>query len=111
MEDVFYYLTLPLLLEGTMVTLLISAVAMPAGVVLGLILALMRLSPIKPLNAIAWFYIWIIRGTPLLLQLVFIYDALPRFASFSPRYRPRSSALRSTRLHSQPRLSAEASYL
>jgi polar amino acid transport system permease protein len=52
---------------------------MPAGVVLGLILALMRLSPIKPLSAIAWFYVWIIRGTPLLLQLVFIYDALPRF--------------------------------
>jgi polar amino acid transport system permease protein len=79
MEDVLYYLTLPLLLEGTMVTLLVSAVAMPAGVVLGLILALMRLSPIKPVSAIAWFYIWIIRGTPLLLQLVFIYDALPRF--------------------------------
>jgi len=40
-------------------------------------LALMRMSRLGPVRAIAWFYIWFVRGTPQLLQLVFIYDALP----------------------------------
>ncbi len=50
---------------------------MVGALVLGLVLALMRLSPFKPLSGIAWFYTWIVRGTPILLQLVFLYDALP----------------------------------
>src|SRR6266436_1780980 len=50
---------------------------MICGPLMGFILALMRLSPFSVLRGIAWLYIWIIRGTPLLLQLVFIYDALP----------------------------------
>jgi polar amino acid transport system permease protein len=45
--------------------------------VLGLVLALMRLSPVLPVSGAAWFYIWFVRGTPQLLQLVFLYDALP----------------------------------
>jgi polar amino acid transport system permease protein len=84
MDEILHYLTLPLLLNGTLVTLQISAVAMPVGVAIGLVLALMRLSPIKSLGAIAWVYIWIVRGTPLLLQLVFIYDALPHFGIVLP---------------------------
>jgi polar amino acid transport system permease protein len=50
---------------------------MVVGLVLGLGLALMRLSGIAGLSRAAWLYIWFIRGTPLLLQLVFIFDALP----------------------------------
>jgi polar amino acid transport system permease protein len=45
--------------------------------VLGLGLALMRLSRLSPVRGAAWFYIWFMRGTPLILQLVFLYDALP----------------------------------
>ena len=45
--------------------------------IMGLGLALMRMSRLAPVRAIAWFYIWFVRGTPQLLQLVFIYDALP----------------------------------
>ncbi|MEO0764169.1 MAG: amino acid ABC transporter permease, partial [Pseudomonadota bacterium] len=37
----------------------------------------MRLSRFFPVQALAWFYIWVMRGTPQLLQLVFIFDALP----------------------------------
>src|SRR5258708_14840450 len=37
----------------------------------------MRLSTLPPLHGTAWLYIWFIRGTPLILQLVFLYDALP----------------------------------
>ena len=50
---------------------------MGGGLLIGLALALLRLSPIKPISAATWFYIWFVRGTPQLLQLVFLYDALP----------------------------------
>jgi polar amino acid transport system permease protein len=49
------------------------------GVVLGLVIALMRLSRFWALRSLAWFYIWFLRGTPQLLLLVFLYDALPFF--------------------------------
>ena len=65
------------LLDGAVTALKIAALAMIGGLVLGLGLALMRLSPLAPLRGAGWFYIWFMRGTPLILQLVFLYDALP----------------------------------
>ncbi len=65
------------LLSGALTAFQISVIAVAAGVVLGLVLALMRLSSFAPFSAAAWFYIWFMRGTPVLLQLVFLYDALP----------------------------------
>ena len=77
LSESWAYLTSPFLLEGALLAIEIAAVAMVGGLSLGLVIALLRLSPLKPLNAIAWFYIWFLRGTPVLLQLVFLYDALP----------------------------------
>src|SRR5215468_535927 len=77
MEAFRYYLTLPFLLEGLALTLKIFAAAMVGGLALGLLIALMRLSPYRALSGAAWLYIWLIRGTPVLLQLVFLFDALP----------------------------------
>ena len=75
------------LLAGALTAVQITVLAMSAGVVLGLGLALVRLSSVAPLRVAAWTYIWIVRGTPQLLQLVFIYDALPliglKFDSFT----------------------------
>jgi polar amino acid transport system permease protein len=75
------------LLAGALTAVQITALAMSAGLVLGLGLALVRLSSLAPVRAAAWTYIWIVRGTPQLLQLVFIYDALPliglKFDSFT----------------------------
>ncbi len=71
------YVVLPFLLEGALLAVQISALAMVGGVLLGLGLALMRLSSYAPIRVIAWIYIWFVRGTPQLLQLVFLYDALP----------------------------------
>jgi polar amino acid transport system permease protein len=65
------------LLQGALAAIEIAVIAIAAGVVLGLGLALMRLSTFKPASFFAWFYIWFMRGTPVLLQLVFLYDALP----------------------------------
>ena len=86
-QEVISYVTLPFLLTGALVALQISALAMLGGLILGLCLALMRLSRLMVVRAFAWVYIWFVRGTPQLLQLVFIYDALPalgvRFDTFS----------------------------
>ena len=75
------------LLAGALTAVQITVLAMSTGLVLGLGLALVRLSSVAPLRAAAWTYIWMIRGTPQLLQLVFIYDALPliglKFDSFT----------------------------
>ena len=85
--DFFSYLTSGFLLEGAVLAVEITVVAMALGLVLGLILALMRLSTLVWVSGLAWFYIWLFRGTPILLQLVFIYDALPligvRFDTFT----------------------------
>jgi polar amino acid transport system permease protein len=75
--ELLHYVVLPFLLEGALLAVQISALAMVGGVLLGLGLALMRLSPHAPIRALAWVYIWFVRGTPQLLQLVFLYDALP----------------------------------
>ena len=57
-------------------TLQVTAVGIIIGLILGLVFALMRLSKFKILSYPAKFYIWLIRGTPLLLQLLFIYFGL-----------------------------------
>ena len=71
-----------LFLIGTGNTLLLSAITVLFGVIIGSLLALMRISKWKigscrPLNLVATIYVEIIRGTPLLLQLYFFYFLLP----------------------------------
>jgi len=78
MSDILGYALSSFLLEGAWIAIEITALAMIVGLFLGLVLALMRLSRFKLLSGVAWGYIWLMRGTPLLLQLVFIFDALPR---------------------------------
>ncbi len=76
---IFDYATMPFLLQGALIAVEISVLAMAGGMVLGLGLALMRLATFAPIRMTAWVYIWFVRGTPQLLQLVFLYDALPGF--------------------------------
>ncbi|WP_341953656.1 amino acid ABC transporter permease/ATP-binding protein [Salinibacterium sp. TMP30] len=77
-SEVARYLFSTFMLEGAFITIGIGIAAMAGGLVFGLLLALMRLSRFRPVSAIAAFYIWVFRGTPQLLQLVFLFDALPR---------------------------------
>jgi polar amino acid transport system permease protein len=72
-----HYLSLPYLLEGIEVTLQVTAIGLGGGLILGLILAWMQLSRFWLLAAVARGYTVIFRGTPLILQMVFAYDALP----------------------------------
>ena len=63
--------------EGTRITVLLTAVAALAGVLMGVLAALGKTSRAAPLRWIASAYIWVIRGTPLLVQVLFVYFALP----------------------------------
>ncbi|PPK92412.1 cystine transport system permease protein [Kineococcus xinjiangensis] len=67
----------PLLAGLVYGTIPLTAISFTAGLALALAVALMRLSGIAPLAAIARFYVSVIRGTPLLLQLFIIYYGLP----------------------------------
>ena len=69
---------MPSLLNGTEMTLSIFVLTLVFSLPLGLICALGRCSKFKILNAVLRFYIWLMRGTPLLLQLIFVFYGLPR---------------------------------
>ena len=72
-----HYLSLPYLLEGIWFTVAVTALGLAGGLILGLILAAMQLSRFWMLAVFARGYTVIFRGTPLILQMVFAYDALP----------------------------------
>ena len=63
--------------EGVRNTLIISAFSVLIGIVLGTLLAMLRMSKLLPLRLIATAYIEFIRGTPLMVQLMFIFYGLP----------------------------------
>jgi polar amino acid transport system permease protein len=60
--------------EGAILTLELTASAMGLGVILGVVLAVMRLSPNPLVSGTSWFYIWFFRATPVLVQLLFWYN-------------------------------------
>jgi His/Glu/Gln/Arg/opine family amino acid ABC transporter permease subunit len=68
---------LPFLLKGALLTILFSASSEIIGIVIGLITAIIRVTKIKVLSQLAVVYIDLFRGTPLLMQIIFIYYALP----------------------------------
>jgi polar amino acid transport system permease protein len=78
---------LPLLLEGLWITVLLGAVSIVAGLVTGLLMALVRLYAIAPFRAAVRIYIDVFRSIPLLVLLVLVYYALPfvgiRLTSFA----------------------------
>jgi polar amino acid transport system permease protein len=74
----FHYLHNGYLLKGAGVTLALSLACLAIGLVCGTIAALMRMSPRALLNKPAAFYIWLMRGTPVLVQLIIIYTGLPQ---------------------------------
>jgi polar amino acid transport system permease protein len=58
-------------LHGLVVTLELTVISMAIGIVLGVVLAIMRLSPNPLVAGGSWVYIWLFRGTPVLVQLLF----------------------------------------
>ena len=68
---------LPSLLSGAATTLQVFALVLVFSIPLGIMLAFLMQIRLKPLQWLLHIYIWIMRGTPLLLQLIFIYYVLP----------------------------------
>jgi polar amino acid transport system permease protein len=86
------YFTSQTLLEGLRLTLILTAVVMAAGIALGIVLAIMRLSQNPILSGAAGAYIWLFRGTPVLVQLIFwfnlaaLYPRLSLGIPFGPEF-------------------------
>ena len=66
-----------LILQGAEVTLTIFLVTLALSLPIGGLAALGRISTFAPLRYLMEFYVWLMRGTPLMLQLLFVYFALP----------------------------------
>ncbi len=71
---------IPSLLSGAKVTILLTLTAVSAGLILALFLALGKMSKSKVINKFCDAYIFFFRGTPLLMQLYFVYYGLPQIA-------------------------------
>ena len=78
-QGFFEYLTNGYLFAGAVTTLWLTTVSIVAGLVLGFALALMRQARAPLLSRSAAAYVWLFRGTPLLVQLIIIYTGLPEF--------------------------------
>ncbi len=68
----------PTLLKGLFTTVEVTVISLLIATVLGIITCMFRISHIPPLRWLAKFYIWLIRGTPMLVQAMYIYLALPQ---------------------------------
>jgi polar amino acid transport system permease protein len=83
--DVFFYFLYRdpdlVFLKAAWTTLWLSVVAQTCGVIIGLFLALMRMSRFSWLSWPAGAYIWFFRGSPLLVQVLLLWDGLPRLAA------------------------------
>ncbi|AZG12311.1 MULTISPECIES: amino acid ABC transporter permease [Cupriavidus] len=69
--------SLPVLLQGTLLTLKFAVLSMAFGLPIGMVVALMGIGHQRILKGIAWVYVSIMRGTPLLVQIFVVYYGLP----------------------------------
>lgn len=77
------YFFSPSILAGLWTTLWLTAISMTIAITLGIIIALMRLSPNPVLRGGATAYVWFFRGTPLLVQLIFLFNFSALYPSIS----------------------------
>ena len=90
------YLLSSRVLHGLVATLELTAISMAIGIALGLLLAIMRLSPNPLVSTASWVYIWLFRGTPVYVQILFwayiaaLYPRLSLGLPFGgPQFAPR----------------------
>ena len=66
-----------LILEGLRNTIVLSVLAQATGIVLGVVFGVMRRSKNPVSSAVSWFYVWLFRGTPVTVQLLFWFNGVP----------------------------------
>src|SRR3954452_16541557 len=87
-----HYFTSSRILQGLITTLELTVLCMSIGIVIGIVLAVMRLSPNPLLSGTSWLYIWFFRGTPVLGQILFwgyisaLYPQLSLGIPFGPQF-------------------------
>lgn len=78
----------PLLLQGLKITVMISVMSIVIGIVIGFFSCLLGLSKYRPLRAISGVYVWIVRGTPMIVQAFIVYFGFPQLIQmFTPDFR------------------------
>ena len=91
-DVVWKFMFNPRVLSGLWLTIELTALAMVIGIVLGVIIAIMRLSPNPIVSTIAWLYAWFFRGTPVLVQVIFwsfiaiLYPVISIGIPFGPEF-------------------------
>lgn len=75
-----YFFSTPVL-DGLRLTIIVAVLAMALGIILGVVIAVCRLSQVALLKAVGGAYVWFFRGTPALVQLIFWFN----FAALLPR--------------------------
>jgi len=87
-----HYFTSSRVLQGLITTLELTVLCMAIGIGIGIVLAVMRLSPNPLLSGTSWLYIWFFRGTPVLVQILFwgyisaLYPSLSLGIPFGPQF-------------------------
>lgn len=79
LDLVFQYLLSPTFFHGAVMTLLITVSSLFFGLLAGFVLALVNQVKFLPVRLLSVFYLWLFRGTPVLFQIIFIYNVLPTF--------------------------------
>lgn len=72
-----YVAMFPRILSGAPMSLLLTVIGIGFGTAIGILIALMKISKNEILKGIASFYTWVLRGTPMMVQLYFLYFGLP----------------------------------
>jgi len=78
-----HYLFDDRILRGVVVTIELTVAAMAIGIALGVVLAVMRLSPNPVIASVSWVYIWFVRGVPVLVQILLLYNIAALYPRFS----------------------------
>jgi len=78
-----HYLFDDRILRGVVVTIELTVAAMAIGIALGVVLAVMRLSPNPIIASVSWVYIWFVRGVPVLVQILLLYNIAALYPRFS----------------------------
>lgn len=83
---IFDYVFSSLFFDGALMTLAISLASLMAGIVVGLFLAVLQEFRWTPIRGAAVTYLWLFRGTPVLFQLIFVFNVLPSFGVVLPGF-------------------------
>ena len=79
MDKILNYLISPMFIEGALNTLKVTLCSQTLAILLGFFIALAKRSRVKPLVWLVSGYVWIFRGIPVMVQLIFAFNVLPQW--------------------------------